>query len=251
MAKQAGIIKLKGTIDDISFYKTADGHLARAKGGVDREKILHDPAFQRTRENGAEFGRAAKGGKLIRGAVRELVVNAKDRRVVSRLTGLLLSVIKTDVASVRGSRSIEQGDLSKLLNFDFNINAPHRSTVFLGYNLDFDRVSGEATVDVDAFSPTVGIAAPSGTTHFKLNFGAGGFDFLIEEAVFADTDTGILPYTQPEVAASGMSVLLKPNMVLPVMLFIGVEFFQEVNGEYYSLKNGAHNSLTVVNVDVV
>ncbi len=33
MAKQTGIIKLKGTIGDISFYKSADGHLARYKGG--------------------------------------------------------------------------------------------------------------------------------------------------------------------------------------------------------------------------
>ena len=36
MAKQTGIIKLKGTIGDISFYKSADGHLARSKGGVDK-----------------------------------------------------------------------------------------------------------------------------------------------------------------------------------------------------------------------
>ena len=29
MARQKGIIKLKGTIGGISFYKTQDGHLAR------------------------------------------------------------------------------------------------------------------------------------------------------------------------------------------------------------------------------
>ena len=54
MAKQTGIIKLKGTIGDISFYKTTDGHLAREKGGVDGNRIANDPAFQRTRENGSE-----------------------------------------------------------------------------------------------------------------------------------------------------------------------------------------------------
>ena len=46
MAKQTGIIKLKGTIGDISFYKSADGHLARSKGGVDKNRIANDPAFQ-------------------------------------------------------------------------------------------------------------------------------------------------------------------------------------------------------------
>ncbi len=62
MAKQIGIIKLKGKIGDLSYYKTKDGHLAREKGGVDAERIKNDPAFERTRENGAEFGSAAKSG---------------------------------------------------------------------------------------------------------------------------------------------------------------------------------------------
>jgi hypothetical protein len=48
MAKQTGIIKLKGTIGRISFYKTGDGHLAREKGGVDKSRIQNDTAFQRT-----------------------------------------------------------------------------------------------------------------------------------------------------------------------------------------------------------
>ena len=49
MARQKGIIKLKGKIGDISFYKTQDGHLAREKGGVDASRIANDPAFIRTR----------------------------------------------------------------------------------------------------------------------------------------------------------------------------------------------------------
>jgi hypothetical protein len=84
MARQTGIIKLKGTIRDISFYKTSDGHLAREKGGIGKSRIANDPAFQRTRENGSEFGRAGKGGKLVRSAIRILLLNAKDKRVVSR-----------------------------------------------------------------------------------------------------------------------------------------------------------------------
>jgi hypothetical protein len=58
MARQKGIIKLEGTIGDISFYKSKDGHLARTKGGVDGEWIQNDPAFQRTRGNRQEFDRS-------------------------------------------------------------------------------------------------------------------------------------------------------------------------------------------------
>jgi hypothetical protein len=34
MAKQKGIIKLEGTIGDITFYKSQDGFLAKGKGGI-------------------------------------------------------------------------------------------------------------------------------------------------------------------------------------------------------------------------
>ena len=101
MAKQTGIIKLKGTIGGISFYKTSDGHLAREKGGIEASRIANDPAFQRTRENGAEFGAAGKGGKVLRNAIRVLLQNAKDKRVVSRLTTDLLKIVKTRQSSQR------------------------------------------------------------------------------------------------------------------------------------------------------
>ena len=39
MAKQKGIIKIEGTIGDITFFKTADGYLAREKSGVSADRI--------------------------------------------------------------------------------------------------------------------------------------------------------------------------------------------------------------------
>jgi len=57
MARQKGIIKLKGTIGDITFYKTQDGHLAREKGGIDASRIKSDPAFQRTSPKDVRFSK--------------------------------------------------------------------------------------------------------------------------------------------------------------------------------------------------
>jgi len=97
MAKQKGVIKLDGTIGDITFYKSQDGFLAREKGGVPADRIKNDPAFQRTRENGSEFGRAGKAGKVLRNAIRNLLQNTSDSRMVSRLTTQMLKVVKADV----------------------------------------------------------------------------------------------------------------------------------------------------------
>lgn len=109
MARQKGIIKLKGTIGDITFYKTTDGHLAREKGGIDASRIASDPAFQRTRENGSEFGRAGKAGKLLRTALRPLLLNSADNRMVSRLTQSMMKVIQADLVSERGQINVIDG----------------------------------------------------------------------------------------------------------------------------------------------
>ena len=83
MARQKGILKLEGTIGDLTFYRSQGRYLAREKGGVDASRIQNDPAFERTRENGSEFGRAGSSGKLLRNSLRELLLKASDSRMVS------------------------------------------------------------------------------------------------------------------------------------------------------------------------
>lgn len=251
MARQTGIIKLKGTIGDISFYKSADGHLARYKGGVDANRIANDPAFQRTRENGSEFGRAGKGGKVIRNAIRVLLQNAKDKRVVSRLTKSLVAVTKTDTVNDRGLRTIEDGDMSTLQGFEFNVNGKLGSTLFAPYATTLDRVTGDVEVNLAPFAPSVRIAAPGGTTHFKMVMGAAELDFANETSIFESDETAILPYTAANTAAINLSVALPANSALPILQVVGIEFYQEVNGQMYPLKNGAFNALAVAKVDTV
>ncbi|WP_452228987.1 hypothetical protein [Lacinutrix sp. MEBiC02404] len=251
MARQTGIIKLKGTIGDISFYKSADGHLARYKGGVDAKRIASDPAFQRTRENGSEFGRSGKGGKVIRNAIRVLLQNAKDKRVVSRLTKILVAVTKTDAINDRGLRTIQDGDMNLLQGFEFNVNGKLGTTLFTPYVTTYDRATGDVDADIAAFAPTVRIAAPGGTTHYKLVMGAAELDFVNEASVFESAETAILPYDGVDTAAINLTVALTAGSVLPVLQVVGVSFYQEVNGQMYPLKNGAFNALSVAKIDTV
>jgi hypothetical protein len=251
MARQTGIIKLKGTIGGITFYKTSDGDLAREKGGVDASRIANDPAFQRTRENGSEFGRAGKGGKVIRNAIRFLLQNAKDKRVVSRLTTDLLKVVKTDATNERGLRTVQDGNMSALKGFEFNINGKLGSTLFTPTVNAFDRATGDATLSLVAFSPTLRIAAPGGTTHFKIVTGVAELDFVGETSTFENDETAILPYDSALTAAIDLTATASANSTLPVIQVLGIEFYQEVNGQMYSLKNGAYNALSVIDIDTV
>ena len=45
MARQNGLIKIKGTLDNVTFYKSIDGDMARMKTSVDAARIANDPAF--------------------------------------------------------------------------------------------------------------------------------------------------------------------------------------------------------------
>jgi hypothetical protein len=249
MARQKGIIKLKGTIGDITFYKTQDGHLAREKGGIDASRIASDPAFQRTRENGSEFGRAGKAGKLLRTALRPLLINSADGRMVSRLTQAMVKVIQADLVSDRGLRNVIDGEAELLFGFEFNIRGKLGTSLFAPFVATIDRIAGEITVDIASFIPANMIAAPSGTTHFKIISGGAEVDFEAETFVVATSETAILPWDATPTAVINQVNAVTAASTKPLFLALGVEFYQQINGTMYPLKNGAFNPLSVAKVD--
>ena len=250
MARQKGIIKLKGTIGGITFYKTSqDGHLAREKGGIEKSRIMSDPAFQRTRENGSEFGRAGKAGKLLRTALRALLLNSADGRMVSRLTKEMVKVIQADLVSIRGLRNVIDGEAELLLGFEFNIRGKLGTSLYAPYTSAIDRVSGEITVDIPSFVPVNMIAAPSGTKHYKIISAGAEIDFEAETFIEQHSGTAILPWDAVATVAIAQTNQVTAASTKPLFLALGIEFYQEVNGQMYPLKNGAFNPLSIAKVD--
>jgi hypothetical protein len=248
MAKQSGIIKLEGTIGDISFYKTQDGMLARTKGGVSSERIRSDVSFQRTRENMAEFGKAGAAGKLLRTAFRHFLQNGADNRMVSRLTKEMMTVLKADATSTRGQRNVLDGELELLQGFDFNINGKLATTIFFPYVATIDRVAGILKVAIPAFVSADTVVAPEGTTHIKLVSAGASVDFEGEAFETVSSLSADIPIDQNQVAAFELSNQLTANSTHPLFLVLGIEFYQQVNGVNYPLKNGRNNALALVKV---
>jgi hypothetical protein len=249
MARQKGIIKLKGSIGDITFYKSKDGYIAREKNDVDAKRIATDPAFQRTRENGSEFGRAGKAGKILRTALRVVLINSKDNRMVGRLTQQMVKVIQADTTSIRGLRNVIDGEAELLTGFEFNITGKLDNSLFAPYVGTIDRVTGEISVDLAPFVPQKMIAPPSGTTHYKIISAGAEIDFEAETFVEAHSETAILPWGTVETVAVNQVNAVTPNSTKPLFLAVGVEYYQEVNGQMYPLNNGAYNPLALVKVD--
>jgi hypothetical protein len=249
MAKQTGIIKLKGKIGDLSFYKTKDGHLAREKGGVDGDRIANDPAFIRTRENGKEFGSSATSGKLMRDALRPLMMRASDGRVTSRLTKVMTDIKNFDLTSARGGRNVGAAIATpaakeRLKGFNFNIRAILGSILFKPFSVN--AATGEITIT--GLVPTNEIAAPAGATHMTICGAWAKIDFVqgLKVVEISNEFNGPLD-------GNAVDLVLTPGQA-PAgtgtdIYLLMIEFFQEVNGVQYSLNNGQYNALSIVEVN--
>lgn len=246
MAKLNGILKIEGTIQDMTFYKSKDGHLVRSKGGVSKQRISTDAAFARTRENNSEFGMAAKAGKLVRNTLRTFLLNAKDSRVTSRLTQVMSIIKNYDKTSNRGKRTVATGitdalAIQVLKGFDFNENASLAAVLYKPYTVETSR----GVITISKVSPINDLAFPAGATDvtFKGAFanvdfanGIGNIEYTNEMSVPLDStevDITLIPSATP--SGSGTKLFL-----------LTIEFFQSVNGQQYSLKNGAYNALSII-----
>lgn len=246
MAKLKGILKIEGTLDELTFYKTQDGHLVKTKGGVSGDRIANDPNFQRTRENGAEFGSSASSGKLLRNAVRNLMMTAADNRVTSRLTQIMTQIKNYDTVSLRGERTVANGiadpaALSLLKGFNFNEKAALSGVMFAPFTV----TPATGAINIPAFVPLNDMAYPSGATHISLKAAYANVDFAA-----GTSDIEYSPVTNLPIDSTNTPVTLTPAGV-PAgagtkFHLILIEFFQEVNAVQYPLKNGAYNVLNIV-----
>lgn len=248
MARQSGLIKLKGTLDNVNFYKTMDGNLARMKTSVDAKRIANDPAFERTRENGREFGHSAGSGKLVRDVARPMAFNASDGRVAARMTKVMTDIKNLDATSPRGSRKVAIGitnpaALAALKGFDFNKAALLGAILYKPYTVD----TGTGEIVIANLVPQLDIAWPQGATHIQLSAGYAGVDFSTSEKELQVSNEVNLPL-DTTVSTVTLTPAGAPAVATTKLFLLKIEFFQEVNGVQYTLKNGAYNALKVVEV---
>jgi hypothetical protein len=248
MARQSGLIKLKGTLDNVNFCKTKDGNLARMKTSVDAKRIANDPAFERTRENGKEFGSSAGSGKLLRDAVRPMAMNASDGRVTARMTKIMTAIKNLDSVNDRGKRVVAQGiqdpaGSATLKGFDFNKEAILGSILFKPFTLD----PATGAIVIANLAPQNDVIWPQGATHIQLSGGFVGLDFGTGEKELQVSAPVNLPIdtTQTTVTLTPAGV---PAVGTTKLYLLKIEFFQEVNGSQYTLKNGLYNALRIVEV---
>lgn len=248
MAKYSSLFKVEGTLGEVNFYKSEDGFHMRTKGGVSKTRIENDPAFVRTRENNNEFGSSAKSGKLLRQAIVDLVADAKDSKLSSRLTKQMTQVKNADLTSVRGQREVAIGILTSegksfLKGFNFNRHAILSSVLKSDYTLN--TTTGE--IVINDFTPLQKLQIPEGATHVSLTSGFLNLDFATGEKALELSPVANLP-----INGTAATITLTPSVVPAgtgiAFYLLKIAFFQEVNGLQYALNNGAFNALQLIDL---
>lgn len=265
MAKNNSFVKLQGTLDGLTFYKSNGQNLVKTKGGVPKSRIKNDKAFTRTRENNSEFGGCANSGKAFRDAFAGVVKLMRDSLIVTRVTSIMKK-IQVNGVGPRGEREINIEGYGYMFN-GFELNSDHHfGTVFFA-PMDAPVVS--ATRDslqwkVLDFNTDTFINAPTGATHFKLIL-AGGlvsnyqYQPMMEQyepvnpeanAVGAVSYSAEIPLggmvggiTTLEVDLSAVGTVPVSSMLIGC---VGILFFQQVNTSFYEFAQGNAMKVAVV-----
>jgi hypothetical protein len=250
MARQKGLLKIDGTIGGMTFYRTKDGLIVKEQIESTKNKFKNDASYQRTRENAAEFGMAATSGKMVRDGIRSFMANSVDSKVTSRLTQLMSYILKEDKTSARGERTVANGMLTVngkafLKHFNFNIDAILGSVLFK--KVDVNQTTGEMIIP--SLNPINEMNFPQGATHVSFTTAFMSIDF--------STGTSYVEYSPAKnvpIDSTVGDIQIEPDEVptlnpgMNSLYFLCIEFFQEVNGKQYSLKNGSYNALEILEV---
>jgi hypothetical protein len=226
MAKQAGIIKLTGTIGGISFYKHPDdGFLAREKSSLTKEKVFRDPHFKNTLRNADDFKRATAGSMMMRYALHPVLKPMVDGRLNGRMNALFLKTLQSDHINLRGNRRIENGPPGLLEGFNFNRKEKLNDVFPVYCTGHIDTATGNMYTDIPAFVPKNTLEPPAGAKYFKMVSVGVSLDFVTKTPVRYVEETGVYPIDHETVPAFRLQHSVATAAGQFLVLTLGIVFY--------------------------
>jgi hypothetical protein len=185
-----------------------------------------------------DFGEASRTSKELRDAWGDVLAHVADNRMAGRLTGRLVKVLQGDTRHAAGRRKAVDGDLLLLKGFEFNKHADFSRVFSPTYRISVSQKDKEVSVYVPAWSTQDGIS-PHGATHVRLvavvtsiDFHNGSINANMCRSTFLDIQKTVQPSLELVNAIPG-------NPGDGVIVALGIECYQELNGEMKTLVNGS------------
>ncbi|WP_313805671.1 hypothetical protein [Flavobacterium sp.] len=249
MAKQKGIIKLDGTLDDITFYFRKGVAIARKSGGGFNGKAIKQSSnMQRVRENSSEFGNVSKIKKLMRLALEPYLKLLHDTTQHGRMMGLLQEIKVLDTLSERGKRTVFNGlktpeGRALFTSFSFTPNAILKDNIGGNYSL---APTTFASLEISNLNKNLTLSASATSVQLQLVVVTFDFEHL---RTITHQSTPISLSKANTLNAITLELPSQPDLNNPNFVFLHFQEVQELNGVLYPLK--AVTSLELICLDVI
>jgi len=166
MPKYSGIVDLKGTIGNLTFYKRKGVRCVRRPGGFTKERLQTDPRLRRVREHNTEFGAQSMASKSLRTALAPLK-NFCDGTLHNRLMGIGARVTSL-TEGVHGQRPVAFSRIKPILDkLELNANRTLQSCLAMSIKSIASATRNSSKLQLD-FDIPIAVTAPTGATHFRL-----------------------------------------------------------------------------------
>ena len=166
---------VSGTVDNLVLYR-------RMGKSCSRIKRSHIKQTDATKIRGVNFGIAARAGKALRAGLHAVIPFPTDRSMQSRFSGAIAKWLGT--ASVEALPPCDAAMYISNFQFTTGYTFKERFKVPVRVSQPQDNV---ITVSIDAFVPSLQIAAPAGTVSVTLVLSVAGC--LLQNGVATGSET--------------------------------------------------------------
>ena len=254
MARVKSYLRLQGSMGETTFVKQGaniGGYRSQDKKVTSPDKFKNDPKMARVRENASNFKTAARGGKLIRASISSLLKDAKDSTLTPRMLKQLMAIIKSDTVSTAGHGNLVDGDLNLLTGFPLNAHS-HLGTIFSEVMTHtINRVTGQLTINIPVFTPSLHLTAPSGTAKYQFVSAGIEIDFAAGTTKPDIQKSAQFVYNEVPTTALVLTHTLTPNSTLPILLVFGIKFLKQSNSSIVPLLGAESSPLVMLAVSKV
>ena len=170
MARLKGLLSYRGSFKNVRHYHNLHNPATYAgeKGGANRDLIMNNSSFVRTRETMNEFGGVAVAVKSIRNGLQFLQPGQTDQYFTGRLIQLVKEINLRDEMDPRGQRSIFFSTQKQLIGkMIFNVKTKTLEMLQGHFTCSHSVARDAATLSVTDLA--IGQPwLPCGATHYRV-----------------------------------------------------------------------------------
>lgn len=253
MPKYSGLVDLKGTFGNLSFYKRKGVNCVRRAGGFSKERIETDPGLRRVREHTAEFGAQSMASRSLRTSLAPMK-KFWDGTFHNRLMKIGASVTSL-MEGAHGERPVAFSKVKAiLLGLQLNSDRTLESSFLTLIKSVPSPARNGAKLELN-FDVATAVTPPKGVTHFRLTHAlgvtsdiayepaVGGFLPVAHEVdgISAVSHSDYLSVKQEEPARITFETNLPSqdiNENATVVEVVGIEFYQGFGNRYLPMAQG-------------